>query len=749
MTDYDFRALSPIEFEQFCQDLLQAELGHRLESFKPGTDQGIDLRAYIDHGRELIVQCKHYVGSGFNKLESQLRLSERPKVDQLAPARYIIATSVPLNPQNKKALLSAIGHHCHGPHDVLGKEDLNNLLGQHPNVERNHYKLWITSTAILDLLIHADMFQQSLLERQEIEHRLALHVQTNATPMAWDILDQHNYCIISGIPGIGKTTLAEILVADLISNGYELLVARSHVNEVLGRIQPGKRYVVYYDDFLGQSNFSEKLGKNEEQSLFRLLQLAHKHQSLKVILTTREYILVDARAEYERLDDETIYIAKCVIDLESYTRGDRAQILYNHLYFYNVSQDQIESLLAEQQYLQIIDHDNYSPRVIEAVVKAKCSSDSIFDRLKLNLDDPMQIWASIFQEQLSDDSRDLLFLLATLSQTTKLDSLRQVFFASNRTSDREDKVERRFNSALRTLDGTFITTIRDEGESLVEFANPSIHDFMRMRISESPSTRGVLTRNSVFFGQLEALYGHASYDRPEYPVPFDEIARSLVQLFFSSTDGVHRVYFSRDLNKYSWVGNRHGFDRRARTVLDWIHRADSQPTHEQLLIKLLEMCFDDPTVSDLGDLCGLTEVLLQLECSNLIIDKARERLLSDTDEFTILSDWRKLGTIVSTHSKLFNPTDFANKVDHGLKSWLESRDYDDPDDRESDCDGVEAIAGMFDLELTDEIDELRESEIYPSWSDERTSKVHKSRPIQSNPDASDRDISYLFSSLRQ
>jgi hypothetical protein len=42
---YDFRTLSPLDFEELVRDLLQAELGIMFESFKPGKDQGIDFFA--------------------------------------------------------------------------------------------------------------------------------------------------------------------------------------------------------------------------------------------------------------------------------------------------------------------------------------------------------------------------------------------------------------------------------------------------------------------------------------------------------------------------------------------------------------------------------------------------------------------------------------------------------------------------------------------------------------------------------
>jgi hypothetical protein len=44
MSNYDFRQLSPHDFEQLARDLIQARDGIFLESFKNGRDVGIDFR---------------------------------------------------------------------------------------------------------------------------------------------------------------------------------------------------------------------------------------------------------------------------------------------------------------------------------------------------------------------------------------------------------------------------------------------------------------------------------------------------------------------------------------------------------------------------------------------------------------------------------------------------------------------------------------------------------------------------------
>jgi restriction endonuclease len=95
---YDFKSLSSADFEELTRDLLQAELGIHLESFKAGKDGGIDLRHSRDEDGSLIVQCKHY--SDFNALLQVLKL-EVSKVKKLNPNRYILSTSTGCSPQQK------------------------------------------------------------------------------------------------------------------------------------------------------------------------------------------------------------------------------------------------------------------------------------------------------------------------------------------------------------------------------------------------------------------------------------------------------------------------------------------------------------------------------------------------------------------------------------------------------------------------------------------------------------------------
>ena len=88
---------------------------------------------------------KHYVRTGLAGLLRDLKV-EAGKVTALKPTRYLLVTSVSLSPANKQAIAAVFSGRL-AVSDVLGQDDLNNLLGRHPEVEHKHYKLWLASPA--------------------------------------------------------------------------------------------------------------------------------------------------------------------------------------------------------------------------------------------------------------------------------------------------------------------------------------------------------------------------------------------------------------------------------------------------------------------------------------------------------------------------------------------------------------------------------------------------------------------------
>lgn len=317
MLNYDFRILQPSEFECFSRDLLQAREKLFIESFADGRDKGIDLRFAYSKDKTCIVQCKRY--KEWNELRGKLK-DELEKVKRLKPQRYIITTSVDLTVSQKDEIVTLFHPYIIATADVLGRKDLNNILEQYSYIEKNYHKLWLASTNVLNTIINSATLNWSAFELEKIEKDIRLYVENESLNKALKILKENHYVIISGIPGIGKTTLARMLVYTILAQGYEEFVyVTDDMDNAAKMFNKEKRQIFFFDDFLGSNSFVQQ-SISFENKLVTFIEKVIKSKNKLFVLSTREYVLSEAKAYYEKLAMSNIDIAKCTIELEYYTQ---------------------------------------------------------------------------------------------------------------------------------------------------------------------------------------------------------------------------------------------------------------------------------------------------------------------------------------------------------------------------------------------------------------------------------------------
>jgi len=477
---YDFQTLSPKDFEELTRDLLQKELSITLESFKNGKDQGIDLRYAKNSDNEIIVQCKHYKNSKFSNLIKSLK-EEVNKIQKLNPSRYIVVTSLALSPKNKEKILSTCSPYITSTSDILGLDDLNNLIQKNKDVENNHFKLWMTSTNVLERILHSDIVNESIFKLEEIKEKIKRFVPNPSLYKAKEILNTENCVVISGAPGVGKTTLAEMLIWEYTLNEYEFINISENIKEAFSLYSPNpnKKQIFYYDDFLGTTN----LTKNEDSSLILFISKINKSKNKKMILTTREYILQQKKILYEKINN--FDFKKCVIDLKNYTKQIKAEILYSHLYFSELPYEYISTMINNEKYLDIIKHPNYNPRIIDYMTKAKHYKEILpqnyFDEFIKNLDNPTEIWCHAFENQIDNKTRSTLFAITTFNQYYLAFEKVDIFEVSNIICEKlySEKINNLdFKKSIKILEGDFIAI----NNYNINFANPSIRDFIEVYI---------------------------------------------------------------------------------------------------------------------------------------------------------------------------------------------------------------------------------------------------------------------------
>ena len=484
MPDYNFLNLSPPEFEELSRDLLQKHLGVHLESFTSGRDSGIDLRHSFNAKDKLIIQCKRYkdFNSLYNKLKEEIR-----KVTKLNPSRYILTTSVGLTPNQKDEIITLLNPFVQSTSDIFGRDDLNNLLGEFPEIEKLHFKLWLSSTNILERILHSKIHNQSSFEEEKVKETVRVYVENKSYYQALEIIKSKKYVIISGMPGIGKTTLARILVYHYLANGFDEFVFLSDsINDGYNLYKENTKQVFLFDDFLGRNFLDKKLSNNEEQRIIRFIEKVSSSNDKVLILTTREYILAQAKLRYDIFENPSLEFAKCVIDLSQYTKFVRAKILYNHLFFAKISESHLADILDKKTYAKIIDHPNYNPRVIETIthpdvwkhIKPEEFSSKFIDFLNY----PESIWKHVYENQISKFSQCVLANLMTAGAPILLDDLKQLIQNFAKTHSKKYEIsysEIDFKKSIRELENTFISIKKDSiNKFAVDYQNPSVQDFL-------------------------------------------------------------------------------------------------------------------------------------------------------------------------------------------------------------------------------------------------------------------------------
>jgi hypothetical protein len=515
MTDYDLGALSPPEFELLIRDLLQEEWLVPLESFKSGKDRGIDIR-YIENGTT-IIQCKHFFESTYSNLKSKLKFKEREKVEKLDPDRYVLVTSVELSPDRKKELKEIFNPFCKKESDIIGREDIQNLLNRHEKIVKRHPKLWFFGTLVLqevlDKIVNNEIYVKTEMDIEEFQNSIPKIVITQSFKDFNEILDEHNVCIICGNPGSGKTTMMKFFVLNYVNQGYQPIKISDNINEAFKVPQTGDKRIYYYDDFLGQTFFEKSLGKNEDSEILLFIKSIKKQKNKKFILSTREYVLKQAETIFERIKE--IECEKFIINCSEFSIEEKAKILYNHLWHSQINPKNIENLINERNYLKIILHRNFNPRLIETMTKVNnINCENFIEKFILSLDNPEDVWKEVFEHKISTNAQTILLIMSTFKSDIEFEELHKAYlnFYSNTSDFWDPKFSKSFKEALYELHDTFIKSKSiSESKVIFDFHNPSIRDFIQNYLLGNKLLMNTCCEKSISYSQIVQMWNILQY----------------------------------------------------------------------------------------------------------------------------------------------------------------------------------------------------------------------------------------------
>lgn len=746
MTEYNFLNLSPYEFEILSRDLLQKHLGCHIESFTSGADNGIDLRCSLNGST--IIQCKRY------KNNSSLVQNLEKEVDKVLlqkPNRYIIVTSVGLNPQRKEKILQMFSPHILSTEDIIGREDLNNLLVKHPDVETAHFKLWLSSVNILQQIINRNIVNQSNFVLDDIKEKVKVYVQNESFFEASETLKQEKYVVISGIPGIGKTTLAEIIVYDLLAKGVEDFIYLSDsIQEGYKMFNEEKSQIFLFDDFLGRNFLENSINTNEESLILKFIVKIQRSANKFLVFTTREYILNQAKQRFDLLD--TKEFVKCVIDLSKYTKLVKAKILYNHLFFNGAPLKYIQEIQLQKLLLRIIEHDNYNPRIIETFTQNKLWTDydsKDFPAVLFDLfENPESVWLHAFENTISQNARIVMFVFLVHQSNISYDELYNSVL--NFSENFSEKYKITFNSlaykkSLKELENTFLTIDRKYGkEPLINYQNPSIQDFLVNYVNKDESLKNDLIKTTTYLDLTLRLFSNNDILKSKHHLELSpKLSQSLERKIYSDFDKL-------EYKGKSWIGRKSKEDAT-------IFKLDSIVTHAKpkegdslnsfVIDKLKELLYSKKIAKSSHSFIELINRYssdLEIELKPIL-----EHLVGVVDDYEELIEFSRLREInEDVYDKFIEEnSDDCDKMVEGIVELI----YDNADDDfEEAIESLENIESEFGYVVDYEIGEIRSKMEEPKEEDDFDYEAWKDRKLDRESDISENQmIQELFDSYEE
>lgn len=635
MNNYNFSTLNDKDFEQISKDLLNAKHKLELQDFKVGKDKGTDLRfSTSSNNNSIVVQAKHYIGSGFAQLKHTLLIKELDKVKILKPDRYIVVTSLPLSASQKDELKVVLSPFVLTSNDIIGQEDLNGYLSEFKEIEKRYFKLWFSSINVFNAVIHNAIEGRTKYLLEKIKDKIPFYVVTKKLKDANKILQKKKLLLITGQPGIGKTTLAEIILFERAKNGHKIYKVED-IKEAEDVISPNddEKQLFYFDDFLGANYYEIVNAHKTESQLTAFVERVKNTPNKYLILTTRTVILNHAIEKYEKINHSKLANQQFEIKLTDYSKLEKAKILYNHLYFRGIGEDLHNSILNEKFYKTIIQHKNYTPRIIDFITDnskiEKLSAPAYLQFILNNLNNPKEIWRYSYNNQIEYLDRCLLLTLFTFENSSFESSLITAFenrLEYEKTEHNQIINTNQFNESVKILLNGFITSILYDTKPPVRsflFINPSLTDFFIGHVADSFPERKSIISSLTFVEQLNRFNPEKSLIPLEKELQIiirDRISKSKIKILEADTkyftENKEHAIMLEALCKYCHEVNidtlllKHfkqiSFTESWRSILQKIvyvllHLGDAPQTYNYIneyFIKLIEKIMDSIDESD-------------------------------------------------------------------------------------------------------------------------------------------------------
>lgn len=503
----NFFTLESKEFAELARDILQKIVKKKLYLTDGPYDEGIDFTDDPLHPK-IIGQAKNYIYTSIDTLMRELE-EERHRVEILRPEAYYLF--LPKNLTRKRIekiinLFKPFTRFDQGHIFTLGRMDELLQENQYKDILENHPKLWNFSMNVLSKALYQNIdfdTREMLLEIQSFRE----FVPTESYCACIELLERDHAVLLQGAPGTGKTVISRRIALELAHQGYQVhYTTDGNLRDIKGILsQDDTPELILLDDFLGQMYVTLDPGRAGE--LETLLHFIRRSKHKRILLNSRITVLQEAERSIPLFSRLLSNVTK--INVDELTEYEKARILQSNLKKSCADRPNVRLYIAsEGRYWNIIRHRNFNPRIIGMMASSLANlSDpkDFYDRLLELLNDPANIWAQEFEQNLCPEDRLLLTTLYSLTNTNvDFTLLEACYDARVRTMPEIDKTVDQIGNALKRLNRSMVCQTWDETRK-ISALNPSVNDFLSQYIRRHPLEQEAIAASAIYFEQIQKI----------------------------------------------------------------------------------------------------------------------------------------------------------------------------------------------------------------------------------------------------
>ncbi len=349
---YRFDELGWAQFEQVCDELLAAEGLDGLE-WQGRADQTrvcrVERVPASLAGRELngptlvcvawIEDCRTFADGLHADAAKHFETS-------------VLVTNARTRPRSRNGLI------------VIGPRQLGGLIDRHPRVRRRVPSLLGIGRPEID----SEVAARSSWDAGAAHELARVFVPTRAYRGALDVLDRHNFAVLSGPPEMGKTACARVLGLALHAEGWEVHEC-IRPEQVWSAFDKNRRQLFIADDAFGSTEYRPDAAERWAVDLDRILRAMDERHWL--VWTSRPAPLKAGlgRIHREHGVERFPRPAEVRVDAAALDVEERATILFRHARTATLDRGLVKLLRAHS--LTIVDHEHFTPERIRRFVATR------------------------------------------------------------------------------------------------------------------------------------------------------------------------------------------------------------------------------------------------------------------------------------------------------------------------------------------------------------------------------------------